>query len=249
MQPTASTATMIYNSLPSVEQANAALEAINRTEVLLELCRIIAKHNLQDAFGIRLLHKHNDIESHQIMVEIEEVTTEGKTCLATAPRTNVPHAFATANSWKLAPGSIQEWQPLEYSTDAVVTACASTVATSHNFFQEFKAMLEKQNVVDILGPCVVDREFYKKHRPAQPSILAETTDPDRRANIVQFVREQAYASEELIQTMWQATKASMESAQSCVVACISVSACVKEGNGTHNKVTRHNKGSHVHTAQ
>lgn len=248
MHATVDATTKIYNSLPSVEQANAELEAMDRAEVLDELCRIIVDHNLQDVFGIRLLHKHNVIESHEMMVEIEELTAQGEPCLVTAPRVDFASAGSAPNSWKLSSGSTPEWHPLEYSTDAVVAECPN-VETSGPFFREFRIALEKLNATEILGPCVIGREYYKRHRPGQPSILAETTDLVRRANVVKFELEEAYAKERLIQTTWQAAKTSTDSAQTtCVVACISISACVVDANGTHNKVTRHNKGSHVHNS-
>jgi hypothetical protein len=234
-----------YNCLPSVEQASEKLESLNKQEILMSLSEVIIEHDLQNIMGIRLLHNHNLIQDNELMIENDELDSSGNNCLVTFAQDMIGLKKSSPNSWKLEAG---DYHPLEYSSDEFVVSTQNLINEKKIFFDDFKIRLEQLQVDDILGPCIVGRNFYQKYQPAMPFILAETSNEERRANIVKFESKDKYDESALISTTWLAVKNehsdSLET--KCVAACIAVSACVKDGN-THRRETRHNKGTHIHS--
>jgi hypothetical protein len=242
-----------YNLLPDVEWADDKLSSLDKTGVLESLSGVIVKHRLEDLVGIRLLHAHNRIRESEMMIEEEEMDGMGRNCLVTmAKQEPATIAGYSTNSWQLCDN---EFIPLEFSTDEMVVAEPNLLSQNTDFFSEFAAALKKLSVEDILGPCIVKRSFYKNYRPGGPSILVETTDVSRRANVLKFDDKDNYDLEALIQTTWLAIKSpNSENPESdcshCTplcepAACVPISACVKDASGTHTQENFHDKGNHT----
>ncbi len=205
---------------------------------------MILKHDLQDSIGIRLLHNHNLIQENEIMIENEELDESGQNCLVTFAAKSGNATNYSPNSWKLQNG---DFHPLEYSSDFFVTSSANTIEKKQVFFDDFKTILEQLDVQEILGPCIIGRDFYKKYEPSMPSILAETSNEMRRANIVKYESDNKFPDDSLIHTTWLAVRSEDSSSPElvCKAACIAISSCVKDDKGNHSKVQKHNKGTHI----
>jgi hypothetical protein len=235
----------IYNLLPDVETADGELSRRGRELLLETLGDVIRKHALGHCFGIRLLHRHNELDGDEIMVEAEEHDSAigySLTTIATAS------AYVTAtiqpNGWQYHGG---QYVPLEWSTDAEVTAVPEALARFPHFFADFAEALEREDVSFLLGPCVISRDFARVHRPSPGSIFIENCDVKRRANILRFEDPERYDPRKLIQTTW--VVASSDNETDCNPACIPsgcnpVTACVVDTNG-HTSQTAHVPGNHA----
>lgn len=237
----------LYNSLPPVEFSNEKLKSCQSSNVLNRLSEIIVKHELENTIGIRLLHNHNTIEAHEIMLEHEERNKSGQMCLVTSANKITDLTDYNENSWILYNGS---FHAVEFSKDSEVTSEKNILSQKKDFFKEFGETLEYLDVSDILGPCIIKREFYNKYKPNTSFILAETSDIRRRANILKYENEDKFDKKKLIDTTWKAYKNEVESNKvfaGCTAACISISVCTPDGAGGHTRSTRHNKGTHIHS--
>ncbi len=233
-----------YNALPAVELSDDKLNLLGKQKVLNTLCEVIANYGLEEVVGIRLLHNHNIISEDEQMFESAEMDEIGAPCLVTSAQKRTAVGNSTANSWMW---RNDDFLPVEFSADEEVVKNENILLDKSGFFNEFANALKELKVADILGPCVIPRSFYKNHKPPFASMLAETSDTERRANILKYEPQIKYDGLALIDTTWRAYKGYNEVTAGCTVACISISACVRQSDGTHKRETRHNRGSHVHT--
>lgn len=241
----------VYNALPAVEVADEKLAAMGRLATLMPLCETILKHNLEETVGIRLLHNHNEIADDELMLELEEVDRDETYCLSTlAVGKTSCSATPYPNSWLLRSGIPV---PLEYSLDPLVVAESDEVASKKDFFKEFQEDLDRLNVADLLGLCVLKRRFYEERKPAggQEVVLVETTDVKRRANVLKFYSDGRFNMENLIQTVWVAVReeATPTVAQTCKPFCapVAVIHCESSSEGHTSTTTNSHSVGHETT--
>jgi hypothetical protein len=236
----------IYNDLPDVERADRMLSDIGRTIVLNALSELVINHGLKEVFGIRLLHNHNRISDHEIMVEQAERDSFGRPCLTTSARLKTEvKAAVHPNSWRTFANHLV---PLEFSLDQLVQPNALVEATQ--FLLEFARLAHDLKVERFIGPAILPRKFYLDYSPPFPSLLLERSDRSRRAKIVRFCPAEQYKSTELIETIWKATIDDESKLQGCSTfcakgSCVPISACVKDGDD-HNEKSTHDEGDHQH---
>lgn len=238
----------IYNGLPDVLVASNELSAGNKTEVLDTLCKVILKHRLENTVGIRLLHRHNDIAQQELMLESEERDAEGRYCLSTVAVAQ-DGTLAAPNSWMLGEDG---FQPLEFSLDPFVLAESGLTVREKEFYHEFGDTLKSLNVAGLLGPCIINRSFFDKRRPEDSSMLSliETTDDQRRANVLRFDDESKYKPEQLIETTWMATRPEEEGVTfkctvgKCTASCAVIIHCDANEDGSHTSSSRHGQALH-----
>ncbi|HYF30897.1 MAG TPA: hypothetical protein VD993_07245 [Chitinophagaceae bacterium] len=248
-----------YNQLPDVLVADKKLTSLGRTKVLDSLSKTILKYNLENVVGIRLLHNHNTIAPDEIMLEQEEINEAGEYCLSTiATNKNDAHTQGCANSWMLGARTLT---PLEFSVDPAVTTDSGSAIANQQFLREFYQDLVTLDAADILGPCVINRSFYKERMPAVADdiLLVETTDAVRKANVLRFRNSAEYKPEQLIETTWMATdpKENEEEKENgpdrklvfycrvgqCTPTCAVIIHC-EDQDGQHLSTSRHEKQLH-----
>lgn len=238
----------IYNTMDEVISADKALNKLNKEGILDELSTIVLRHRLESHFGIRLLHKHNEINDGELMIERPECLVDGRDCLTTMA-TNAPFSSSDMypNSWRLVDGAMEA---IEYSVDPLV--CGNHISSERVgvFFEEFGAVLHRLQVETLLGPCVIPRQFHSK-KP-NGAILVEETDEDRRANIVAFSDPSTYNAVRLIDATWVVkSPGSTEIVAGCGThcasggSCVPHSACVIAGDGSHSSQSHHSSGGHI----
>ena len=90
-----------YNNLPTVFEANEYLNKHNTKQIFYELFEIIKKYNLENTVGVRLLHKHNDISSNEIMLEKSNFDEDGFALItqATTISEELTDESYVPNSW------------------------------------------------------------------------------------------------------------------------------------------------------
>ncbi len=242
-----------YNQLPDVLDADKKLTALDRMKVLDTLCKTILKYDLEEVVGIRLLHNHNTIDQNEVMLEQEEINESGEYCLSTIATQKMNASLsARANSWKLGRGSCT---PLEFSLDETVIERSGTAISNNEFLNEFYENLIELDAADILGPCIIHRNFFKQRMPGDASVLMllESTDEERRANVLKFRDPGQYRPDQLIDTAWAAARPGHEIendytyvcvAGKCTPTCIVVIHCEKTPAGRHNSQSRHEKTAH-----
>jgi hypothetical protein len=237
----------IYNSLPDVIIADKRLKSLDWDAVLDDLSDVILAHKLQDVFGIRLLHIHNEIGPDEIMLELEENFDGRRKCLSTVAMNMLNVSAATyPNSWMLWQGQME---PLEHSSDPEVSLSAIARQRISSFFTDFADVLRGHGAEQLLGPCVIRRRFYAT-KPNDRAILIEVTDNIRRANLLHFADPTEYETNNLIDATWivrsrSANESLVKCKQRCAASsCVTHSACVVE-SGRHKSVTSHSKGEHV----
>jgi hypothetical protein len=209
------------------------------------LSEVICNHGLEDWIGIRLLHRHNSLTNGEIMLEAEEQhSTENATLTTMATRlSRIKHQFSP-NSWVAEGG---RFFPMEYSQDAAIILGPDFPEEYREFFVEFEAVLSAFGVTKLLGPAILRRNFFDKHKPEAPAILVETSDDARRANTVRFVKEGQYDWNTLIQTTWTAINPAAEGDSACqdshtalsAIRCSPVTGCLKLGFNKHKSSTGH----------
>lgn len=240
-----------YNALPNVEAADEQLNALGKERILSELCELIVNYRLHYVVGVRLLHNHCFIDEQEIMLEADEKDTEKGWCLTTraVTQSQVTNRYS-ANSWKLIDGS---FYPLEFSTDTLSYFDYDFIRQNETFFEEFTRILESNGVAQLLGPCIIRRQFFASHRPDDAAILVETCDEERRANILRFDDPANYNAAQLIQTTWLAipppgedTETAGCSSNCAPAACVPHTVCVRDGQGGHSSRSHH---SSSHTRQ
>ena len=80
----------VYNALWNVEEADRQVNRNDRkdkADFLKKSSYLLAKYNLRDKLGVRLLHKHSDIKAGELMIESEGIVNDEKS-LITEPIKN-----------------------------------------------------------------------------------------------------------------------------------------------------------------
>lgn len=239
----------IYNSLHQVEKANDVLMASDVNGVLQSLREVILDNKIEEYFGIRLMHRHNSIDDNELMIEFEEVDERGNNCLSTIATSEsqikLPYH---ANSWVYSHGKLM---PMEFSLDKSVEEANNILAGKPRFFSDFNEVTVKNGLGHVIGPCVVRRDFFQKY--FNPSmILVETTQDERRANILRFSDRNLYPPSCLIPTSWIALRGDEYEISSSVAQtacqtqnCVTHTACVRDSSGGHSEQSHHSS-QHVY---
>ena len=159
-----------------------------------------------------------------------------------SPATRVP------NSWQYTSNG---FVPLEYSTDPMALGDSSLTENHTAFLDDFSRELQKHNATELLGPCLIRRNFFGTRRNSNEDILVETTDESRRANILKFDHPDKYVDKNLIQTSWLAVEKELleASTSSCTPfcspgACVPHTVCVSDGSGGHTSNSHHSSSHH-----
>lgn len=184
-----------YNALPSVEEADRAIED-RRSEFLDSSARLLKAHGLEKRFGVGLLHKHNSCDPGEHMIQHRE-RLDGEDALVTRPTLRRPgDEGAVPILWSTQSG---DYLPLEYSTDPRAAALFGDGAVPADFLAEFAELKRGSPIGDYLGLAVVQRDFFDL--VDEDAIAVEQSDPEARTNVV-FARKRDEVKATLVQTAW-----------------------------------------------
>ncbi len=207
---------MIYNTLPSVEEADSEVsrnDFKDKAHFLKEVSRLLRKHNLQQKLGIALLHKHCKVREGERMVESPEIVN-GEKALVTKPIRSVSN-IGVPTVWSIEDG---QYHPLEYTTDTLACDLFNESEIPIEFLSDFAALSDSSPIGRYLGLAVVERAFYNDNEKQQ-QIPLEYSNFKNRHNVV-FLKRQCDLRN-TIQTAW-----SFKEDNDVTLECESKSYCI-----------------------
>mmetsp|Transcript_71439 Transcript_71439/g.83105 ORF Transcript_71439/g.83105 Transcript_71439/m.83105 type:complete len:242 (+) Transcript_71439:24-749(+) len=216
-----------HNSLPSVEEAEKELIASAAMEDFLEASKkIIVKHQLEKAVGLRLIHKHFSVEAGEIMME-EFLVHGEEPALVTHPvdTEKAKSAGALPASWILSENG--NFEVFETSTDPAIKRNIDLI--NREFLKEMGELLRERKMFGMLALAILRRDALGV---SSGQAYLEKTYP--KQSIVKL-RERSELSKH-IRTSWSF------SSEVDTLACEPDAFCDRSGD-THKQIDFHNDGS------
>lgn len=227
----------LYNSLYPVADANRRLEELGGEDVVGELLAVIRGAGLQDVLGIRLLHKHNDIDAAEWMVERAVVDAEGYALITAVEGRQSGNALAR-NSWRYIDGA---FVPVEFSDPALVTAPDFDLDEHAAVFDRIADVLKANAAELVLGPCLNYSKSVASNSPAPDAAFLEKTDFENRANVVRYVSRDEVAFAASAKTKWYAQQMiGPDGKPMWITACNCFCSVFPEGGHQGTKTHRYN---------
>ncbi|WP_158915563.1 hypothetical protein [Caulobacter sp. S45] len=189
-----------YNELLPIAAASREYKRIQGDRVVDRLLSIIAAMGLEEQLGIRLLHKHNDTDCDELMVETAEIDDEGF-CLSTRRLKCGEVADAVPNSWREVAG---RFVPVEYSQRSLVNEDIPPDALQAALAR-IGAALRSTGTSNLLGPCLNYSASVSACAPTSSAALLEKTDFENVANVVRFVDRNSAEFTNSAKTKWHAS--------------------------------------------
>lgn len=149
-----------YNSLPSVEDNDAALKASPQFIPFLKNTEeIITRYELEYSVGLRLIHRHFTLSDNQVMSESYELV-QGTPSLVTQA-----HSYEEAEEREAIPASwifsnVKQEEPLllEASTDSAVRSGSKQLQKSPEFFDEMSKLLQETQLNNLFSVAILRRD-------------------------------------------------------------------------------------------
>lgn len=189
----------MYNNLGIVFDVNEQVQRNgNLGDFLNEIGSSFVREGLQDIAGVTLLHKHNDLNVDDVMVQaIEEWhNKEALVCKRTPYNKSLDSLFPTC----FAVGERGELTAIEYSTSFSIHLKVQSLLKKSRFITDFANMAEKYKLLPEVGISIFTRDQFTDLNPTL--IPLEVCDVPRQANILSLVDESMYSSVNTIQTNW-----------------------------------------------
>jgi hypothetical protein len=210
----------IYNSLISVEEADEKAHQSGVLSLFLEeATHIFHKHNMQNRFGVALLHKHYECGENQHMIQYEEIIKD-ESALVTRPVHAAPQQEgAVPVIWSLIEG---KYHPLEYSTDSLACELYRSGDIPQAFLEEFSDLLRFSPIGCQIGLAVVNRKLHENAPGAFGAL--EFSDLMDQSSVV-LMRNRDEYRDRTIRTAWSFSFGGND--------CVK-SGCFIDGSGYHN---------------
>lgn len=187
-----------YNNLSLVETADDFVRGNgNLQSLLLSAERMFIDADVTDIFGVRLLHKHNDIAEGELMLEDLEVLSDGRPALATV-RTAAWHGRSfTPSIWRCLPdgGTVA----LEFCDAALRPASPHLFDEHRELFAAFHRLSVRHGLDKVLGLCLRSGAL----QPQDDEMLVEVVDGRRDANVLAIEKRTGLDMGQLIETIWE----------------------------------------------
>jgi len=190
-----------YNSLLPIRDAVAYLAEAGGDAVVVRALEAIVELGLGDEIGLRLLHKHNDLEDGEAMVECGITDAEGYALITTAVSSGL--TTSTPNSWRL---TREDSIAIEHSDPNLLCVQKFDVEENWKKFQVLYDVLAGLNVQHVLGPCINYNPKVYGDRTVEDVALLEKTDFENRANVVRPVDREDRSFTNSARTKWYAKR-------------------------------------------
>jgi hypothetical protein len=169
-----------YNHLRSIEEADRLARVNGQLDQFLrEAAALFVRHNMQERFGIALLHRHHVCDSDERMVqyyhdsEDEKALLTRPVCDEATPGTETPHV------WAIFDGA---YRPLEFTTDGCVRHLFFMGDVPSSFLTDLSELLKASPVGHLFGLAVVKRTLSEGADDTQ--VLLEHSNIERRESTV-----------------------------------------------------------------
>lgn len=188
-----------YNRLPSVKEADEAIKSSSCFQELLEkVANITKRYNCESYVGLRLIHKHFQIEEGQIMVEnFQEI--EGTSSLVTQPQ-----AWEEALNTKALPSSwifseTGDVHTFETSTDPAVKNGVEFIENNPEMMDEINKELQTHKLNKLLAVALLKRDSLKTN---DDQMYLEKEYLDQNKTILQVGNRNDSQAMQAINTSW-----------------------------------------------
>ncbi|MDO6405345.1 hypothetical protein [Pantoea phytobeneficialis] len=193
---------MSYNSLLTLDGAREEFKQKNGDAAVKRMLEEIKTFEASDFFGVRLLHKHNDINNNEIMFEYSHI--DGDEIFLVTEATTNNNTKSTINSWLFEKGKAI---PLEYS-DTLIIEDANNFKESNQLLSSLARIANEMNVSHILGPCMNYSRYIYDRIPESDSVFWEKTALNKKANVIQCVSRENIDRNNSTETKWALRKSS-----------------------------------------
>jgi len=175
-----------YNAIPPLEEA---INSFHPSRDLMAIGNIFIKHAMNDIWALCVIHRHFDLMANEIM--LEQPTKPGANIVTKAVNVNNIATPIVGSSYRL--GEDNELQAFEfrYGSDA------STQDVEQNnrfqaFLHDFDQVLKERGLHNVVGLT-----------PASSTVRGiETTNYEKRENIVEPYAEELPEGENYIHAVW-----------------------------------------------
>jgi hypothetical protein len=216
-----------YNSQLDVISAHNKLVGNGQLpDLLAHAEEMVHKFAVADLFGLRLLHKHNDITDGERMVEFE--AQRAMRAGATVPVLETVCVklgnIESPSIWAFARNGMP--LPLEYSIRLPVAVIQNAMTERREFVEALAREVYERELQDVIGLCMPNFEFASKHVSPDHGIMIERSDHVRRANVISVEDRRDIDPSNFIPTTWTFGGAFVGCGPTCEI----------EDDGTHKKV-------------
>jgi len=187
-----------WSQLPDV---NELMEMGNGEKWFSELRDILKKYNALDRFGITLLHKHFKIDEDEMMLETIDVE---KRRLYMSPVKSKDYLgkgdkSLTTTSLKLVDDDNVAIQTTMWSKTPEGSKMLKISESDAKCFYELRQILKKHNALERYGIGLLHKHFDVN----EGEVLYETTDVEKRIQIIRPIKIQDITDESIITTCWK----------------------------------------------
>jgi hypothetical protein len=193
--------TEAYNALLDVSVAHDQLSC-HKTSPIDSLLAVIRAHRLERAIGLRLLHKHHELQASEVMIEDAVVDKAGFALITRATELSKAGDDWVANSWMLCNDGFVAF---EHSRKQLLRDPSISPASHPEFFTAFAQELIRTGTAGLLAPALTSSSKVEGLRPQEHDVMIETTALDDRANVLRFARAEEANGPSSVQTFWLAS--------------------------------------------
>lgn len=193
-----------YNSLPEVELADTAIKARPDFSTFLEnFGDLIRRHGLEDAVGLRLVHRHFPLETkadgkQAVMSESFELVEGVPSLVTKAHEVTSTLLDSYPASW-LFTESEEQGIPFELSSDSAIKTARDRIDAATGFFDDARQMIVRDKYASLLSLAILKRTSLTSDDDQQ--VLNEKSR-EGIGSILQLVHITEVQTEENIQTSW-----------------------------------------------
>ena len=215
-----------YNSLPAVEASEEALNASNKKkECIAKIEEYIHSNELEDIFGLWLVHSHFEIKADEIVVESSHLLKgEGMELVSESRKvSDVDMGSLAPHRFQVIEGST-ELESLEYTDDVLTQKTWDWVQENPEYLNAIAKIIEEARLTKVLGIALLGERCLMSIQSGT-TVFQEQTEDDSK-NISSLV-ERNGDTEKNIETTWAFKKG-----QSDVIAtyvCFRV--CIRRSPG------------------
>jgi hypothetical protein len=135
-----------YNSLPDISEAKDQFISSRASDILFsEIGPALVRHHVENLVGVILLHNHFFLNQNEKLIDVGSVAVP-----CTEELANV-----NASSWRFVDEGIVPYEFVRSATEV-------PLAQMQPFLEEFRAIINKWNLVNVLGICSLKEESINR---------------------------------------------------------------------------------------
>ncbi|RUP52037.1 hypothetical protein BC936DRAFT_142998 [Jimgerdemannia flammicorona] len=215
-----------YNSIPTLQEAAAAVKSFQVTQDMMLFGDIFLKHLMHDTWGLSLVHRHFDLKPNEIMLE-QPVNRDAKTVTKAVEVSKVVAPLTGSNYRFQEDGKLLAFE-YRYHSDATL----QEVLQNERFLAflcDLKQTIAETGLDNVLGLTPVES--------TKPGL--ETTNYENRENIVEPLADGTPMLSDYVTAVW----AFNESGPGVQRGCRWVTMCQLWTDSNGNP--RHTSGAHM----